>query len=998
MSKFQVAVIVLAISSLSLVACSGDERPTNLGTAIVPYEGEAAATSGETAGNRSATGAAANPGTAGLSGNDGAPLAGAGGSTPTLPGQGCRPIKSSEMAPARAEVISADTKSIGRKIYTRELHSRYLAACGSCHAARDEGGLRVPLSPTLVDVGFMDVMTATDSREQEHYEAFRSSDPDVIMPPLDAPGGKLWSERGEHDPVRALDALLTAWYKAGSPPDYFYAREGEDDGVRRYQLSEQIGSQLSNLGSCMPAVAAIGTAKAEMEALDTKFAALTVKDGDHTAGLPTLLHETDIVSFDSEVLAKTQVISFAPAYPLFSDDTYEASDSRRDDPEAARLLGENSLRKMRHVRVPSGKSIVFNKSTQKFEIPDNTRFYKTFTKKVLDREGRPKYRKIETRIIVVRKDGAENPDGSHETRSLYGTYAWDENETEARLVQDPQRDGKPFLDRLVTYVTDEALAEKVKSEIDPTKTNELSALLRQGAARSYAIPGATRCEQCHMGSPSESFILGFSPLQIVRRDDGTGGTYDHTEGDELTQMQRLIAYKVITGVTSAADILPLEKSQAPREPRNEHELKAQGYMVGNCANCHNPRGYASVLNLQLRSVLNFLPSADTDKRGGGIFEFPLKSESPRISRDKVPVRYITPSLVDIDTLPVNAPYLPPMSTDAGLSGQVEFLNLYVAAPWSSLIYRNVDTPFLNVLDTLMLPHMPMNAPGFDRRLPQIMGSWMTSIPARLTDDDCPGEKSCDVPAVRYEEFEEVRKDDPDYENAVTAAKARLKLYREGGVASDLPPEWSIDRFIGTRYTNYQPNTSDIVSGSVPKTEQDLSGLPNLIGYYQEHPEAVGTDPLYSVATTLDQTPDKPRWIVTDFTDFGGDWVPRRPDWADAVVNKEVEANPTVPEGAAKERAFQDEKSVVEMLPDIRLSARLRDYALKPRPFGVWKWKQGCSYASQQKISDFQRDSAPLWMREGLELGSHPLPAGSTPGEAAKSLPVYMLSPAAMVYQ
>ena len=56
-----------------------------------------------------------------------------------------------------------------------------------------------------------------------------------------------------------------------------------------------------------------------------------------------------------------------------------------------------------------------------------------------------------------------------------------------------------------------------------------------------------RCVQCHMGSPTQDFVLGFIPLQVARRATGTGGTYEPTGADELTQLQRLIDYGVITG-------------------------------------------------------------------------------------------------------------------------------------------------------------------------------------------------------------------------------------------------------------------------------------------------------------------------------------------------------------------------------------------------------------------------------------------------------------------
>ena len=42
-----------------------------------------------------------------------------------------------------------------------------------------------------------------------------------------------------------------------------------------------------------------------------------------------------------------------------------------------------------------------------------------------------------------------------------------------------------------------------------------------------------------MGSPSQTFILGFTPLQVKRRPVGVGGIIEPAAADELTQLQRL---------------------------------------------------------------------------------------------------------------------------------------------------------------------------------------------------------------------------------------------------------------------------------------------------------------------------------------------------------------------------------------------------------------------------------------------------------------------------
>ncbi len=99
-------------------------------------------------------------------------------------------------------------------------------------------------------------------------------------------------------------------------------------------------------------------------------------------GLPEHLKDTDLFTLDSKVLAQYGVIAYSPTYPLWSDGSG----------------------KLRHVRVPKGEAITYNAETKQFDIPANTRFYKTFLKKVIDESGEASFRKIETRIIVSRPD------------------------------------------------------------------------------------------------------------------------------------------------------------------------------------------------------------------------------------------------------------------------------------------------------------------------------------------------------------------------------------------------------------------------------------------------------------------------------------------------------------------------------------------------------------------------------------------------------------------
>src|SRR6202008_1176413 len=127
--------------------------------------------------------------------------------------------------------------------------------------------------------------------------------------------------------------------------------------------------------------------------LDEKFAGIRA-----FADLPKSLRETDLVTFGSAGLVKQPIFNYAPTYTLWSD----------------------NAKKIRMVRVPVGESIRFDRDKQSFEIPDNTRFYKTFLRQVKDLEGRTGYRKIETRIIIARK-ATMGPDGKTVQNAVFGT-------------------------------------------------------------------------------------------------------------------------------------------------------------------------------------------------------------------------------------------------------------------------------------------------------------------------------------------------------------------------------------------------------------------------------------------------------------------------------------------------------------------------------------------------------------------------------------------------
>jgi hypothetical protein len=447
----------------------------------------------------------------------------------------CAPVHSSQLLPARTTITSgmAPMSSAGTTYLVSNLFDGFRSVCGGCHVDSNLGDPGMPFHVTAQNFGMV--------VDQTVLARITVEDPATSMPPQSPSDPYIpFSKRSATDPIVQLASLLQAWLQQNRPSSSFtiMSDSGGATASADYSLSPELGSALTNIGSCVPS-GSIGQNEQSMDAMDDFFA--------NAAQLPQTLAETDLTTLDNMTLAQNGVISYAPTYPLYSDGSG----------------------KMRYVRVPRGKSIVFDKATQSFKIPENTRFYKTFLKQIVDGDGNQTFRKIETRVIVARGDTDPAPGASGETvqNALYGTYVWNEDESNAVLLQDPLRNGQPFRDRVITYFTDEGKAQEI---IDKAPADLESALAEvPGLARHYALPGSSRCVACHMGSPSADFVLGFTPLQVNRRAGqlGSEGLYEEATGDELTQLQRLIGYGVITGMTSPMDVTPLEKSEGTRAPR-----------------------------------------------------------------------------------------------------------------------------------------------------------------------------------------------------------------------------------------------------------------------------------------------------------------------------------------------------------------------------------------------------------------------------------------------
>jgi mono/diheme cytochrome c family protein len=916
--------LVLSVSVCAFAACFSEGGKESFPEADVGGMAGALSNAGASGSATSEGGQAGNAGggglptgTAGAGGDDGASGEGAGATGAV---QATCNDALGEPLPARRAITSNDARppSSGETVITitkTKLFNDFVnLTCGSsgCHGGADDPLAQAPESFRMTIDSFdqrPDLGTISLAR-------ILSADPLAVMPPGSGDGSK----RKPNDPVRVLGERLFAWQEAGFPESFDIVVSPDPGGEELpddpYLLSPELGNKLTNIGSCVPKRSAmLSMVDDEMNDKDALFESLETSDD-----LPDTLFETDLVSLDSAVLARRRVLSYAPTYPLFSD----------------------HAGKMRHVRVPAGETIHYDPETRDFDIPDNTRFYKTFLKDVRDKDGKVGWRKMETRLIVVRRDEAL-PDGTYRPRALRATYAWDKEERMARRVTDPLRDGSPAADRLCPVIVDETVVRDPLKNPISDQISEFCGYMTQdemedpssGKVRHYAIPSTERCDQCHMGSHNRSYILGFDPFQVDRRADGEGGVYEAPTADELTQLQRFIDYGVITGIEPGQ--IKLEESQGKRRPRNHYELKAQAYMIGNCAFCHNPNGFPVVQNPVL-AEFDLYPSEQT----GGIFEFSLERYSPRAKAaqgQSVRFPYITPIFGDHK---LQGQDLAGNEGLNALTGETQFSKEYVISteegpttdwderprppefleyvkfennvtvqshvfqfpgPWRSLIWRNVYTPFTYVEDSTIFIHMPRNVAGYDCRAHTIMADWMLSIPSVLKPDE---PYSHEQPAL---ERPDRNLNPSDYRKAIQEAEERVAAYRLGVTGSHCPSDEDI----------VDPGV--ILSPLDPSTQRKVQASP-IDRFSFESPRIKDNIEEILGFGVSDQVPELPHWTPTDTTDASNRFRPRRQNWKQIIATREVPVSEKL-------------GRVIDDLQTVHLTPADEAFSLQQLPLGLW---------------------------------------------------------------
>ncbi len=487
------------------------------------------------------------------------------------------------------------------------------AACATCHRVPSKTGGFSYLDEWKGKIetvnGKADFYPGFFEVAEKMKEYLEHSDPKKRMPPEEYrnKNPEAFVEMGKQLGFWILAGKVDATFEAGKVPD-----------ERQGKLRPTKPSTTSDLGDCIPTAKAIGT---DYKA-DRFFETAT--------GLPKFLMDTDLFTLDPYLLATHGTVAYNVEYPLWADN----SEKGRWVHVPMKMEG-GELKK---------QTIDYDPINQRFNIPENTRFYKSFYRAVLLPNKKTKMRRIETRLIVSRVPWE---------KSLFGTYQWDESEQVATLVDAPYRDGTPFRDLVFDTIVDEAKEKK----------------------KPYLIPGKTRCIECHMGSSTQNFVLGFTPLQINKRGLDNGGRLDPVREDDLNQVARFIDYGILGALKSAGELPKLE-DQGSSKPRNVHELRASGYTVGNCFHCHNPKGLA-ILESDPKVELMMIP--------GQLFNFSTNQKSVQFRTRKL------------------------LHQNGELDG--------------SQIWRKVADK-----DHGWFSRMPMHTPGSpDCRVLRVMGKWIRSI-------------------------------------------------------------------------------------------------------------------------------------------------------------------------------------------------------------------------------------------------------------------------------
>ncbi len=245
--------------------------------------------------------------------------------------------------------------------------------------------------------------------------------------------------------------------------------------------------------------------------------------------------------------------------------------------------------------------------------------------------------------------------------------------------------------------------------------------------------------------------------------------------------------------------------------------------------------------------------------------------------------------------------------------------------------------------------MPLNTSGYDCRVASLMGDWMVSIPSKIKNPSMPqnvfpnGTFAGTNANDDIQPYQEVLPGDSDYPAAVGAAAARLQQYHTTGYRYGFCP------------STY---TADIVDPLIAdEAARNLPVLSDVAPFYSPtNPDLLIMPPL---------TPISPDYVTLDDTDPPGAWLPRRPDWATALVTPDIASfiqAETASGDLATPSEAEDLTNVMTALENVTITDATRAALTQKYPFGLWDTSTpGCNFSGVPTAGSFTGADQPQWM-------------------------------------
>jgi uncharacterized repeat protein (TIGR03806 family) len=281
---------------------------------------------------------------------------------------------------------------------------------------------------------------------------------------------------------------------------------------------------------------------------------------------PHKLSETGLFESTEDHLPAKGMMPYSVNAPLWSDNA-----------EKQRFLALPSESKIEPdaVYYPHGRSY----PEPGWRFPDGTVLVKTFSL-AMDTSRSSELTRIETRVMHLEKSAGNDQDYATQNWNTY-TYAWNEQQTDAELVEAEGRD-------LQLTILDAQCTDGKRIQL-------------------WRLPSRTECALCH--NLGAKHVLGVTTLQMNRSHDFGSGLEN-----QLEVMQRLGMLN--SPFPTIVDNLP--KLVDYRDERHPDHLRARAYLHANCAHCHRKWGGGNAefeltasQPLGQINVLNALPSHGT---------------------------------------------------------------------------------------------------------------------------------------------------------------------------------------------------------------------------------------------------------------------------------------------------------------------------------------------------------------------------------------------------